>query len=320
MPTRDDRTLAPREAPVGIAELEVTGLPRAPVTGVVPTTCRDDLLRIDDAPISIRRVGETLEACDGPVTLASGTHVLRSGVGLDTGIDLDRVVLTSGADGAAVPPDAFRSSSGRAGARVRVVESGATTYDLQVRSAGKPFWLVLGQSHSEGWKAEVSGSKGSDGSLGAPRLVNGYANGWLVDPGGAGTFTIHLKWTPQNLVWAAFAASVLAILVCLGVVFVTRRRAIPDVTGMPELTSPMRYAGGLPSWRASFVTAAAAGVGAWFVSRPWIGLVVAVATLAASRVRNARLLLAGGAPAALLLAKAADAPELGWLVRHPPRG
>ncbi len=139
------------------------------------------------------QVGETLEACDGPLTLASGSHVLRSGVGLDTGIDIDRVVLTSGADGAAVPPDAFRSSSGRAGARVRVVESGATTYDLQVRSAGKPFWLVLGQSHSEGWKAEVSGSKGADGSLGAPRLVNGYANGWLVDPGGVG----HLHDPPE---------------------------------------------------------------------------------------------------------------------------
>jgi arabinofuranan 3-O-arabinosyltransferase len=311
--TRDDRTLAPRAAPVGIAELDVIGVPRAPVAGIAPTTCRGDLLRIDDSPIAVKRVGETIEACDGPLALAAGSHVLRSGVGLDTGIDIDRVVLTSGADGAAAPPDAFRSSSGRAGARVRVVESGATTYDLEVRSAGKPFWLVLGQSHSEGWHAEVSGSKGADGSLGAPRLVNGYANGWLVDPGGSGTFTIHLKWTPQNLVWAAFAASVLAILVCLGVVFATRRRASPDVAAMPELASPMRYAGELPSWRASFLAAAAAGIGAWFVSRAWIGLVVAVGTLAASRVRNARLLLAGGAPAALLLAKAADAPELGWL-------
>lgn len=311
--TRDDRTLAPRAAPVGIAEVDVGGVPRAPVAGVAPTTCRDDLLRVDDAPVAVRRVGEALEACGGPLTLAAGSQVLRSGVGLDTGIDIDRVVLTSGADGAAAPPDAFRSSVARPGARVRVVDSGATTHDLEVHSSGKPFWLVLGQSLSVGWKAEVSGSKSLDGSLGAPRLVNGYANGWLVDPGGPGTFTIHLKWTPQNLVWAAFAASVLAILACLAVVFATRRRPNPSVAGNPELASPMHYGGGLPSWRASLVTAAAAGVGAWFVSRAWIGLVVALATLAASRVRNARLLLAGGAPAALLLAKAADAPELGWL-------
>jgi len=80
------------------------------------------------------------------------------------------------------------------------------TYDLEVHSAEKPFWLVLGQSLSLGWKAEVSGSESADGSLGAPRLVNGYANGWLVDPGASGTFTIHLKWTPQNLVWGTFAA------------------------------------------------------------------------------------------------------------------
>jgi len=313
VPTRDSRTLAPRSAPVGIAELGVAGVPRAPVTGVAPVTCRDDLLRLDDSPIAVRKVGEALEACDGPLTLAAGSHVLRSGVGLDTGIDIDRVVLTSGADGGAVPADAFRSSVGRPAARVRVVDAGATTYDLQVHSAGKPFWLVLGQSQSEGWKAEVSGSKGVDGSLGAPRLVNGYANGWLVDPGGPGTFTVQLKWTPQNLVWAAFAASVLAILVCLVVVFATRRRPIPSVVGAPELTSPLRYAGGLPSWRVSLATAAGAGIGAWFVSRAWIGLVVALATLVTSRVRNTRLLLAGGAPAALLLAKVADAPELGWL-------
>jgi arabinofuranan 3-O-arabinosyltransferase len=311
--TRDDRTLAPRAAPVGIAELDVNGVPRAPVAGAAPTTCRDDLLRVDDAPVAVRQVGEGLEACDGPLTLTAGSHVMRSGVGLDTGIDIDRVVLTSGADGAAVPPDAFRSSVRRSPARARVVDAGATTYDLEVHSDGKPFWLVLGQSHSEGWKAEVSGSKGADGSLGTPRLVNGYANGWLVEPGGPGTFTIHLKWAPQNLVWAAFAASVLAILVCLVVVFATRRRANPGVAGAPELTSPMRYAAGVPSWRASLVAAAAAGIGAWFVSRAWIGLVVGLATLVASRVRNGRLLLAGGAPAALLLAKVADAPELGWL-------
>jgi arabinofuranan 3-O-arabinosyltransferase len=311
--TRDDRTLAPREAPIGVAELDVNGVPRAPFTGVAPSTCRDDLLRLDGAPVVVRQVGEALEACNGPLTLAAGSHVLRSGVGLDTGIDIDRVVLTSGTDGAAVAPETFRSSAGRSPARARVTDSGATTYDLDVHSDGKPFWLVLGQSYSEGWKAEVSGPRGADGSLGTPRLVNGYANGWLVEPGGPGTFTVHLKWTPQNLVWAAFAASVLAILVCLGVVFATRRRANPVVAGPPELTSPMRYAAGVPAWRASLVAAAAAGAAAWFVSRAWIGLVVAIATLVAGRVRNARLLLAGGAPAALLLAKAADIPELGWL-------
>jgi arabinofuranan 3-O-arabinosyltransferase len=233
---------------------------------------------------------------------------VRSRVGLDTGVDVDRVVLTSGADGAAVDVAAFAGVARTpSGAAVRVLDEGATTYDLRVKSDGEPFWLVLGQSHSEGWSAELDGE-----SLGEPQLVNGYANGWLVDPGEAGTYAVTLKWTPQNVVWVAFALSALAILVCLVLVFVTRRRAVPDVASEPELSSPVRY-DRVPSWAVSAGAAVGVGVGAMLVSRPWIGGVVGVATLVATRVPGARLLLAGGAPAALLLAKAADAPELGWL-------
>jgi hypothetical protein len=196
-----------------------------------------------------------------------------------------------------------------------VVDHGATTYDLKVRSDGTPFWLVLGESHSDGWKADVSGAATGDRSLGAPRLVNGYANGWLVDPARPGTFEVRLRWTGQNLVWGAFTVSLLAIGACLGVVFVTRRRRAPDIGGAPELGSPFGYdvGGRVVSWRASLASAAAAGVGAWLVSRPWIGLVVAAGTLAATRVRGARILLSAGAPAALFLAEATDTPELAWL-------
>ena len=36
-----------------------------------------------------------------------------------------------------------------------------------------PSWLVLGQSFSKGWEASCDGR-----SLGEPRPINGYANGW----------------------------------------------------------------------------------------------------------------------------------------------
>jgi hypothetical protein len=191
---------------------------------------------------------------------------------------------------------------------VRVVDEGATTYDLKVKSDGEPFWLVLGQSLSPGWKAEMDGD-----SLGEPRLVNAYSNGWLVDPGKPGTYSIALRWTPQNVVWVAFGLSVLGIIVCLGIVFVTRRREIPVVADDPELGTPFAYDADLLSWRATLVTAAITGVASALASRWWVGVLVAAGTVAASRLRGARVLLTAGAPLALVLAKAADVPEIAWL-------
>jgi hypothetical protein len=316
VPSLDDRTLTSVAAPVGIAELGVSGVPPAPVSAPLPEVCRDDLVRLDGEALAVRMTADAgLEACDGAVVLGAGTHLVRARPGLDTGIDLDRLVLTSGADGVATAVTTFAESSGPAGARVRVVDEGSTTYDLQVRSDGEPFWLVLGQSLSDGWQAELDGE-----SLGAPRLVNGYANGWLVDPGEAGTYGVTLRWTPQNVVWIAMALSVLAVVACLGVVLVTRRAAIPVVADHPELGSPFEYEGasgasGAPAmdWRATAVTAAIAGIASALVSRWWIGVLVAVGTVVAARVRGARVLLTVGAPLVLVITKATDVPELGWL-------
>jgi hypothetical protein len=275
--------------------------------------CRDDLVRVDGEALAVRMTAASgLEACDGALTLGAGRHLVRARPGIDTGIDIDRFVLTSGADGAATPVATFAESSGASDARVRVADEGPTTYDLSVRSDGEPFWLVLGQSLSDGWKAELDGA-----SLGAPRLVNGYANGWLVEPGKAGTYTVTLRWTPQNVVWIAMALSVLAIIVCLGVVVVTRRATLPVVADDPELASPLAY-GGAGSHaaldvRAIVITAVIGGVAAALVSRWWIGVLVAVGMVVAARVRGARLLLTAGAPLALVIAKATDLPDLGWL-------
>jgi len=91
--TVDDRTFDPVLLPVGIAELGVSGIPQAAVTGRPDDACRDDLVRVDDIPVAVRVSGDdALEGCDGPVTLGAGSHVVRSGVGLDTGIDVPEVV------------------------------------------------------------------------------------------------------------------------------------------------------------------------------------------------------------------------------------
>ena len=77
---------------------------------------------------------------------------------------------------------------------VTVVSEGRVSYKLQVDDASAPFWLVLGQSQNDGWKATVKGG----GSLGTPTLIDGYANGWYITPTGSGPIEITLSWTPQK--------------------------------------------------------------------------------------------------------------------------
>ena len=153
-----------------------------------PTACRDDLVTIDDRPTSVRLVGDptggetlSVEGCDGPIALDAGAHVVRSARGADTGVDVDRLVLTSAAGGAAAVDATARVGAPppEPGATVTVTDDGPTSYDLRIESDGRPFWLVLGQSHNDGWQAET----GTGRSLGEPQLVDGYANGWLVTPG-----------------------------------------------------------------------------------------------------------------------------------------
>ena len=241
--------------------------------------------------------------------------MLRSAVGLDTGIDVDRVVPDVGRRrrrraGAGVPRRA-----GASGARVEVVDHGATTYDLKVRSDGAPFWLVLGESHSSGWKAEVSGSEGwRRVARRAARSSTATRTAGSSIPAARGRSRSVLRWTGQNLVWVAFALSLLAIGACLAVVVRDAAAAAAGHRGDPELGTPFGYDAGVVPWRGVDRAAAVAGV----------GCVAGVAPVdrpgrrgghagGEPHPRRRASSLSGGAPAALLLAEATDTPELAWL-------
>lgn len=320
--TIDDRTGAAVALPVAIAETGLAAVPFPAPPAAVPDTCRADLVSVDGHPLAVRvqgdaaagRSGLALDACAGALDLGPGSHRVRTAPGLDTGLDVDRLVLTSGADAAAAPATPLGANRGESGATVRVGDSGPTSFDLRVRTDGKPFWLVLGQSQSDGWRATT----GPGRSLGSSRLVNGYANGWLVRPGRAGTLDIELRWTPQRVIWWGIGLSALALVACIGVLIATRRRrwSVADadaVADAPVPTSPFELLGPSPPVRALVATVIGLGVVSALVSRPWIGLVVGVATLAAARVARGRVLLTAGAPIALAAAKLFGAPELGWV-------
>ena len=236
-------TQKPIVMPVGIAEI---GLPGAhftpePTSAKIPSVCTPKLLRIDGRPVWLKISGTvgaaeklrglTVSGC-GPdangIVLGPGNHTLDAAWGKTTGWDLDRVVLDSAPGGAVLPPLADGSAQPASGTigtpatsflptpTVRVLGSTATSAKLEVQGATRPFWLVLGESLNAGWEATWRGGR----SLGAPQLIDGYANGWYVSPQRSSTFVVTLEFAPQGIVTPAVIASGATLALCLFLGFV----------------------------------------------------------------------------------------------------
>lgn len=198
----------PRVLPIAIAEF---GLPVtvAPLPARLPDTCRTGLVSLDGNDESFVLQGTVSDALDrralplvpcgpsaAPQSLSSGDHRLVTAKGLDVGIDVDALRLQSAPE-SPVPP-----ASG--GPTTVVSTSGTNSYSVDVTGATEPFWLVLGQSLSDGWRASIRGGD----SLGPPTLIDGFANGWLIDPATAGSaFTVEITWAPQGVVWIGLIIS-----------------------------------------------------------------------------------------------------------------
>lgn len=234
--------------PIGIAEL---GLPTvaAPAEDTpLESPCRSDLVSIDGEPVSVRVVGTVgaaergdpldVQACgaaaDG-VAVASGQVLLETHGVPD--VDVDVLALSSAAGGApGVDTVATPQDDGPEPPSTRTEREGRNDYRVEVSDADEPYWVVLGQSYGPGWSARVvDAGADSDGAgdavdLGEPTLINGYANGWRVDPAELGPdATIEIRWTPQRLVWVGLALSAVGVLACLAIIVVgtlRRRRAL----------------------------------------------------------------------------------------------
>jgi arabinofuranan 3-O-arabinosyltransferase len=314
--------------PVAVAEVGVAGVraPAPPTT--LPFDCRSDLLRVDGHTVPVQIDGTptagtatagtagalSVRTCDPadpatspPIELDGGSHVVEAAPGVRTAIDLDRLVLASAPGG-----QPLAAANGRVtgldderppGPRVEVVDDGRTRMRVHVEGADEPFWLVLGQSANTGWRATTDG-----GDVGPRRLVDGYANGWLVDPS-QGSFDVVLEWAPQRRVWASLGISLVACVFCAAVVAVTwwRRRAVLALLTAPDpsdahvaLEWPASERGARRDRRLDVVVALGAAVVGAVVAAPWIGVVVGAAVAVALRWRLGRVFLAV-APAVLML-------------------
>ena len=102
--TPDWYTNSAIDFPVAIAEIGLpVAQPSAPTT-TIDTGCRNDLVTIDGTPFPVRINGDsgstrrealTVTPCGSALTLGAGRHEIATAVGLDSGIDIDRLVLRS---------------------------------------------------------------------------------------------------------------------------------------------------------------------------------------------------------------------------------
>ena len=269
--------------PIAVAAIDVPGVAvNAPNLSHL-TDCRDDLLAIDGVPIPVRLApGATLsdamsvEPCDGRVELGAGTHRVETAAGRHDGIDIDRLTLRSERAEpvvAAVPT-------------LEIVEHGRGAATVTFSDATEPFWLVLGESYGHGWRADVTGGP----ALGEPALVDGFANGWYVDPAVAGsTGTIVLDWAPNRTVHQGFVASIVGTLLVLGLAARRPGNRMYTPSPMPSVVVPITPA---RARRDRIVVALAAALAAAAVTRWWIGGLIGLATFIAcspGRVRRALL-------------------------------
>lgn len=310
-----------RVPPVSLTAITIPGVGAAPTRGTIASTCRTDIITVDGTDRGVRLTGDaadarsglTAELCGEPLALGRGSHTVESPRGWTTGIDLDRLVLTSGRDAQPVAPGPLVSVPPDSGATLRVSNTSPARVEVTARTDGKPFWLVLGQSHNRGWTASADGR-----NLGQSTLADGYANAWLIRPDHAGTTHITLRWGPQQVIWIAIAVSVVGVLLCLGIILIARRRrrvtapAVDDLAGPARLDLFARRSRPMTSG-ATVVLVVGVVLGVAFVSRVEIALITGVAAALAARAPRVRPLLGVAAAALLMASRIGHRPELAWL-------
>ncbi|MBI03797.1 MAG: hypothetical protein CL468_07170 [Acidimicrobiaceae bacterium] len=262
--------------PVAIVEVH-DGPNTAPVRPWYDSGCRDDLLKVDGHPVEIRISGSISDAlarrplkinpCGPALRLADGEHRLAGTAGVESGVDIDRIVLTSAptADPGADPLPT-----------ITTIHTSRTDLTVEVGRSDTPVWLVLGQSLNDGWS--LQDEAGMD--HGPPTLVDGYANGWLINPGQTAA-TYRLRWLPQRTVWAALYLSLATALICLAVAIRGRMdTGSPDIE-RPEFVNPIRrrcLLGQRPALAIGLAVGAFAvlNLPAWPITGAGIGVVTAL--------------------------------------------
>jgi hypothetical protein len=168
---------------------------------------------------------------------------------------------------------------------------GASAVDGVRIAVDRPGWLVLAEGYDRGWRAWCDGR-----SLGAPRVVDGFANGWPVRPGCTG---VRFAFAPDRAARWIGVASGAACLAALALLLL-RRRPERSADAGPDLDVAAADRPPRLPWRSVAIATvpAALALGFCFGAR-YTPVFAAIVAVVLRRGIGARALIAG---AALLLA------------------
>ena len=211
--------------PVGIAEVGIPKVTMPQIPKTFPNTCWNNLISVNGVSIPIRLVGSVQSALSGnPVTyvacsssqpaanMYAGNNLVQTVPGSQTGIDINSIELDSKPGGSPNPilsPGQLQPPKSNAQvAALAVTSSSAVNFKAKITSYGKPFWLVLGQSQDKGWALSLNGKS----VKGSSKLIDGYANAWLITPApGKHYYIASFSFYPQT--WLNY--SYILFLLCL---------------------------------------------------------------------------------------------------------
>jgi arabinofuranan 3-O-arabinosyltransferase len=208
---------------VGIGAVTVPGLrpPDVPTSGKIRATCGSVAISVGGVRVPLAVQGTVAQLDGGRPLPARGCGVVRMGAGVQHITSLPgtfSVDLLRLASAAPSPVAAPSSSGGRVLDPGRIANRSVDGVRVALMA---PAWVVLGESYDAGWQATCNGR-----SLGAPRVIDGYANGWLAP---AGCTRVAFTFGPQSGVDKSYVISAVAcaLILLLLAVGAFRRPTLP---------------------------------------------------------------------------------------------
>jgi arabinofuranan 3-O-arabinosyltransferase len=219
--------LSGQAAPIAVNEVHIPGVSPIRVNEAARLPCSSVAFNLDGEPVSVRpegSVGQLLEGtnlplgtCQGePLELTAGRHTLLTGGGLQAdSVSLSTAGFAAEAGSGSAPLPSVRATTGWGG-----------QYEVEIRDARTPFYLITGQNWDPKWRAAIGGR-----DLGPPVLLDGYAAGWRIDR--AGSFMVSVQYSQQRLYTLALIVTALTLAAGFAVVGTEifrrrrRRRAFP---------------------------------------------------------------------------------------------
>jgi arabinofuranan 3-O-arabinosyltransferase len=242
-------TTGSHRSTVGIAEVLGSGAPAAVTPAhAVRGRCGDLVADAGSQPVALRLHGSVsalnagqalnLEQCGSSFALpARATDILVP----------PRVFAPLFVQLHSPAPDGALGSTPGGGTVLNAGDQTAGSYTGIRVAAHGPSWLVLGESYNRGWRATCSGRP-----LGAPRIIDAFANGWPID---SRCHDASITFEPKRVVDYAYLAGGLACLALLLVLLLRRPRS-----PLPRLAARAVLPESSPAW--PVIRALAAGLAA----------------------------------------------------------